>query len=239
MGQWLVRLVGDEHELAEISARCTGTTFSVLKEGDGYFLRADAFEHLADPSDVREQASEWAQWLRGSSWLALRSRGTVTPQEVRRIEADGTGHIYMYLSDTINVSEIASFVTIQQDGTTVEHHPADAIHHWIEVAQRDASVAKVLRLLALSRDWVNLYRVLEVIEEDLRGRTALASAGWVTASALRRFKHTANSVGATGDDARHGKESGTPPKSPMMLSEAAAMVEFVVHRWLQEKLASS
>jgi hypothetical protein len=82
---------------------------------------------------------------------------------------------------------------------------------------------------------VDLYRILEVVLGDVGGQDALATKGWTSLANIKSFKHTANSVGASGDMARHGTEQAQPPKQPMLLGEAKARVLFIVQAWLQEK----
>ena len=83
-------------------------------------------------------------------------------------------------------------------------------------------------------DWVDLYRIYEVIESDM-GRSVILAKRWATNADIKLFKHTANSVAATGDQARHGKETSTPPVKPLTLSEARALVDTLLRAWLAHK----
>ena len=56
---------------------------------------------------------------------------------------------------------------------------------------------------------------------------------WVSKAELKRFKRTANSVGAVGDEARHGKENTEPPPNPMALREAESLILKLVRDWLE------
>src|SRR5699024_4338714 len=116
-----------------------------------------------------------------------------------------------------------------------EIKPADDVPAWVELGINDEAVAKVLRLLTNSLDWVGLYRIYEVIESDIGGLDALVSTGWATKARVKLFKHTSNSPGAIGDDARHGKESSQPPSQPMHLHEARNLVESLINPWLKSK----
>jgi hypothetical protein len=57
--------------------------------------------------------------------------------------------------------------------------------------------------------------------------------GWATRAAVRQFKHTANSPGAIGHEARHGVDTGQPPPTPMSLGDAKALVNGIAQRWLR------
>jgi hypothetical protein len=45
-------------------------------------------------------------------------------------------------------------------------------------------------------------------------------------------KHSANSVKAAGDQARHGVEEKAPPVDPMTITEAKSLVDILLARWL-------
>jgi hypothetical protein len=60
----------------------------------------------------------------------------------------------------------------------------------------------------------------------------VAAAGWASEAQLRRFKHSANSVKAAGDEARHGVEATAPPVDPMTITEAKSLVDILLARWL-------
>ena len=91
---------------------------------------------------------------------------------------------------------------------------------------------KALRLAARddATEWVGLYRIYEVIEADLGGEHATAAPGMFPA--LKRFKHTCQSVAVAGDDARHGVERERPPRNPVTLDEARAGVAALMERWI-------
>src|SRR6266849_8946952 len=98
--------------------------------------------------------------------------------------------------------------------------------------------AKALRLRDDdSRGWVELYRLYEVIESDI-GRPVIVANGWVSDRDIGRFKHTANSVEAAGDEARHGKEETDPPARPLSLAEARTLIDRLLSGWLAFKAGS-
>jgi len=122
------------------------------------------------------------------------------------------------------------------DGKVTRSLPASSVPEWLAVALSNPAVAKAIRRFAAGGEsWVEPYRILEVIIEDVGTNNLLVQRGWYTASKIRTFKHTANSVAATGDEARHGADHKTPPKNPMRISEGKSLVSVLLHSWLQEK----
>jgi hypothetical protein len=126
------------------------------------------------------------------------------------------------------------------DGTVEEFHPADPVKQWAGLALKNDAVANVFRIFAVGTlNWINLYRILEIVGSDAGGLDAIVVQGWATKSSMSLFKHTSNSPGALGLDARHGAEATQPPKHPMDVSEARALVNSIVHAWLRSKAPGS
>src|SRR5204863_350395 len=63
---------------------------------------------------------------------------------------------------------------------------AETIPEWFSLASKDEKVAKALRLWGTGVfDWVNLYRVYEIIETDVGERIQLD--GWASKTLMSRF----------------------------------------------------
>ena len=99
------------------------------------------------------------------------------------------------------------------------------------MALADQNAERALRIFGRDdADYRDLYHVLEIAEAAVGNR--LFSDGTVTKAEIRRFKHTANSVHALGDAARHGHESTNPPSAPTPFDEAQALIQRVLSAWL-------
>ncbi len=103
---------------------------------------------------------------------------------------------------------------------------------WMKLAEEDEIVKNVFRQITeFEPNWINLYKVYEIVNKDA-GRTKIEQ--W-TNKKIGLFTHTANSQSAIGDDARHGVDKHDPPKEPMSLSEARALIRNLLKQWLQWK----
>ncbi|HHX68456.1 MAG TPA: hypothetical protein GX708_10445 [Gallicola sp.] len=168
----------------------------------------------------------------------MRSRTPIKTNLCSRIRPDGGRDHYSYFSDNIFVKDNLTIKKIKSNEKYELVKPADNILRWVRLGLKDKNVQKALRLYGMGNlDWVNLYRLYEVIEDDLNRYSSknVVQRGWATQKSIKRFKHTANSPGAIGDDSRHGKEYTKPPKNPMSLNEAHTLVEFIFHNWLRYK----
>jgi len=235
---WKVRIISDQYDLAELKQSFSTGIISIEEtENHEFYLISDSFQECTDDAQVTKIASNLIALIGGASRLALGGNIPLRQAETVKIKEDGTSLVFMHLQDTLHVRASLHLSVIDDEGNIVEEiKPADEVPNWVDLGMKYDSVAKVLRLYTQPLDWVSLYRIYEVIESDTGGLDTLASTGWATKPRIRLFKHTANSPGAIGDDARHGKESSQPPPQPMHLHEARNLVESLISPWLKNKL---
>ena len=237
--EWFVQIRGESFDLRELSKSLDLPELRVTQEGQAFILKSTEFNLLKDADDVRNRAIEIVSLINGAARLALEMPKPLAVDHVVKVNDDGTHESFFTGSGGITMggSGILSFVAA--DGTVQEIHQADPIPVWVATARHDTNVAKVLRLLgAGTYDWVNLYRIYEVIESDVKGISNIVKKGWATKRAIKRFKHTANSPAITENDSRHGKETKRPPRDPMALAEAKSLVKTIIHNWLRSKRKS-
>lgn len=103
---------------------------------------------------------------------------------------------------------------------------------WRKLAEEDEIVKDVFRRFReFNHNWSELYKVYEIVKKDA-GKKKIEQ--W-TKNKISQFTHTAKSQSAIGDDARHGVDHSDPPKEPMSLSEAKALIMTMLQKWLQGK----
>lgn len=236
--EWFVQLTGERFDLEELSKALNSPELCVTQEGKDFILKSTEFKFLKDADDVRNKAREILSLINGAARLTLGMQKSLAVTRVVNVRDDGTRQItgFVSISETINPRDKVSISTITTNGIVQEIHQVGPIPSWITTAQHDTNIAKALRLFGNeNQDWVNLYRIYEVIESDVGGVSNIVDKGWATKKALKRFKHTANSPTTIGDDSRHGKDTTQPPKNPMELSEAKSIIKTLIHNWLNLK----
>lgn len=234
---WKVRITGDSHDLHELQQSFAGSSISIESgRNHEHYLLADSFQECTNENEVKKAASKLIALIGGASRLALGGNIPITQSETVKVNANGSESIFMDYQDTAHARDAFHISAIDGEGNVIEEiKPADDVPTWVSLGMDDEAVAKALRLLAEPLDWVALYRIYEVIESDMGGLDALVSRGWATKARVKLFKHTSNSPGAVGDNARHGKESSQPPSQPMRLHEARNLVESLINLWLKGK----
>jgi hypothetical protein len=235
---WMVQLAGDTSDRSALAQSLTGTDLNVSHDGQDYVLTSDRFAPADDAVAVRQNAEDMVALLNGGSRLALDTTQSIRVGAVYRRRADGLRDAFIFpeplvlrfraISPTVKVTHV--------DGTVEEFHPADPVKPWLALAFANEAVAKVFRILSSGTlDWVNLYRIFEIIAADVGGLDSIASNGWGTKTSMQLFKRTANSPGVLGLDARHGAETTQPPPKPMLIAEARTLINSIIHAWLRAK----
>ncbi|MCX5902768.1 MAG: hypothetical protein NTV89_04690 [Proteobacteria bacterium] len=236
---WMVGLKGDRSDLEALAKSLNDPQITVIQEGDEFFLSSAALERQSSAEAVHEEAKKLTPLLNGATRLVLNSRERVTLGAISKSRANGKHDTIIFPEPlTIAVHMIAPTIRLTHiDGTVEEYHPADPIRDWMKIALIDSAVAKVLQIIGSEHlDWVNLYRIFEIIVQDCGGSSSIKEQGWATEKTMILFKHTANSPGTIGLAARHGVEHKTPPPKPMTISEARTLMDAIVHFWLQSKV---
>jgi hypothetical protein len=229
--EWFVRLKGIDVETERLLESLNSPVFCLTRKEDGFFLKSNEFGSLDKKEDVLEKAKEIVSWLNGTAAVTGRQTNLEVDESYLQLDKDGKRQHFVRKVLEVPVPSIRVSVTV--DGVPVELQ--NPITTWIESAQKDDNVAKVLRLFGKVLNWVNLYRIYEVIESDVGGIHNIVKGNWATNNEIKRFKHTANNPGVAGDDARHGKQTTQPPPKPMSLSEAKSLVKSIFQKWIEEK----
>jgi len=237
---WEVQVQGDLFDLEHLVRHFQSPGVSVSKSDrdDCYVLRSDQFDSCTTAEEVLSIAEGELPIISGVLKFVIDSREPLRTATVYKIHADGRREIFQHMTETLVLRDECEATLIDAQGNVVTSPVTISRTTAITaIAKTDSAVAKAMRLLAAPDvgTWVGFYRIYEVIEDDVGGESGLRQYGWAPESERRRFKHSANSVAAAGDDARHGKELTQAPVSPMSIEEAKAYVNYLLHAWLASK----
>ena len=231
--KWRVILNGDSLELKLLAESFTKSDCLIRQEDSMFTLSSAEFESLNHFGKISEYARQLIERINGSLVLIFGSNTPVTSGGVYELQPDGGRNVYASMHAQVHCRTFATATIVRADGSVEETRPADPVREWTGLAAGDKAVATVLSLLGTkTADWVNLYRIYEIVDEDSGG---IERRRWATKTTIRNFKHTANHPEVTGLDSRHGRMSGDPPKKPMLLGEAKSLIYSITLAWLREK----
>ena len=208
--------------------------FSLITENSEYYLTSSHWESLTNTSDVYWEATKRLQYISAVAMIHFTGFPLLKPDIICEVDEEGKRQRWVALSATISVD--SSSFSIQLEGCQ------DIIRNlefesWRKLAEEDEIVKNVFRQITkFEHNWINLYKVYEIVKKDAGKQNNIDRIQqWITKKKISQFTHTANSQSAIGDDARHGVDHNDPPKEPMSLSEADALIRNLLQKWLQWK----
>lgn len=210
--------------------------FSLITENSKYYLTSSHWESLTNTSDVYWEATKILQDISALAMISFPGFPPLKPDTICEVDEEGKRHNRVALSATINVGSSCS-VSIQLEGGQ-DIIPILEFDSWRKLVEEDEIVKDVFRQFReFDPNWINFYKIYEIVKKDAGeiNKKIDRIEQWITKDKIRQFKHTANSRRAIGDDARYGVDDNDPPKEPMSLSEAKALIMTLLQKWLQWK----
>ena len=232
---WRVKLKGDEFDLTQLADSMAESEPAITRQNDDFVLTSKALNAMEDVGAAWKMADELCVHLSGVATLVLSSRKQITASSLALVAPDGTQTAHVRASSTVRLRSIATITLTVGDSDPVSIRQADEVAGFLGLAAYE-NVAKVFRLLARHpTSWSDLYKIYELIKEDLGSDSDLIATGWTTKARLDLFRRTANHPDAAGDDARHGTSNAATPSEPMTLSEGSSYIRSILHPWLASK----
>ena len=228
--RWQIRIEGDKAALEYLASIFTGEPLVIERQEGGYLLSAAGWDSLQNVFDVYAASADVVGRLNGAALAGTGMLSPIVTTVVYETQADGTKHMWDY-GGRVPIRLPPPDVT-KADGS---RDPTKLLY---QASLADNALARALRVLAIGfPDWVTLYRLYEIIKEDMGGESGIIEQGWITRGDLRRFRHSANSPSVAGPHARHGVDGGAkPPKAPMSLADAQVVFGRMFESWAAMKI---
>lgn len=234
---WTVRLRGDREILRLLVVHYVGEELCLTEGSDGVYLGAACFGGLAAKEEVARAAKPLIEVLNGLMWLAMGYHCDLSYDLIVREDDLGQKMVYMSFSDTVTCTDFLVISTRdgEPDSEEVLWTPISTLNSTLPKVLNDPRASAALRFLKGGKTgWVELYKVFELIREDL-APLKLEDSGWITKRQLSAFTASANHPKVSGEDARHAVQSGQVPKNTMDLGTAQNLMSMLLRQWLDSK----
>jgi hypothetical protein len=228
---WWARLEGQEFDLEALAGALGDRSPVQIRQFDGrYYLRMAEFDQLNESGDVETRAGEVLRLVNGAARVEYGDTREVRVDAAARVHPNGQIQHFVHLSGAVHArARVSATLTVNGESVPAAREPTIA-ERAVETALNDPQAERALRIFGRDdMDYRDLYHVFEIAEAATGN--GIYSDGTVTTAEVRRFKHTANSVHALGDQARHGHEATRAPSQPTSFVEAQALVGRVLRVW--------
>lgn len=223
-------LTGDALDLEYLAAALPVGDARVIEDGDRFCITSAEADNVAD-AQVPEVARKLIARINGIGRL---QNASFSPVEFAGAYEDEAGVTVVGATATLRArsSITAEAAVLDSDGNIVPQ-PLPPGPGRLAIAATDRDVAEVLEILGQPQppNFAELYKIDEIIKSSGR-LTDLAQSAGVPDDERRRFKQTADHQDASGTDSRHARNKQQPPKSPMPIDQARAMIGKLVTAWL-------
>lgn len=191
---WAVRLVGNSFDVEEIELSFTSPQLYIKKIDNNYFIMSEKFDNINNAEEVFKLAKEYLNKIIASIYIFKGYKPRINVDLVMNLENPNLKQCYMFNEENINITDRVRITLIDETGEHVKEN--DIFKESFELSLIDEKVEKALELVYKegTKDWVNLYRIYEIIKNDIDP----VKQGWVKRKVIDNFKHTANHPAAAG-----------------------------------------
>lgn len=232
--RWKACIVGDELFLRDLARVLDADPCRVTQGDDGYIVEGDLFIDCTSEQQCYSIASQWLESLNGATALLGGNVEPIVLSYVMALAGNGTRHSFTLVDEAILIRDSCRTTVVRGDGTTEDSFPAEVVPELLAAGAAAPEVGKILRLIGKREcTWAQLYSIFEIVRASAGGDGALIAAGWLSKDTQSRFTRSANHPEIAGDGARHGVSSSQPPRHPMDLNEAKAVIHALVLNWIK------
>jgi hypothetical protein len=206
----------------------------VAEEGHAFVLRSPGFDKLTDAGAVRQHAVELVEVLNGLAKITVGDFDAVSVGAVTGDDGSGTHSIFVV--DEIKPRGRARGEVIDAaTGQPVARGQASDLLQQCVISLREPNVGHALRVFAGPTSAENLWKVYEIIRDDVGDKRQLENMRLATPDEIERFRGV-HYPSALGERARHAVEPSRPaPGNPMSLEEAQRFIARLLANWLSLK----
>jgi hypothetical protein len=231
--RWYLELEGHEFDLEGLAEFLTSGEITVTRRDDGqWYLSGAVFDGLENPSEVRDRSAEVEEILNGAGILFGLEKAKVGSTVLEVTDAGLRKHRILVAEPGKYGLRGRNAAMTGSDGESKENENALAFRKILKLAETNKRVSDALHFLALQPNWWNLYKVFEIVKDDVQDQVYKL----VDEKKLRAFTGTAQSPRLLGDEARHASASPKyfGPDEPTSLEEAQRLIRQLVEKWLQQ-----
>ena len=208
--EWRVYIKGDDYDLAVLRRCFTSGDLVIYQDDIGTYISGAVLEDYKDSGDAFDEVQRLLPSLNGVARTAVSGFGTIESTGQTRNGADGT------ISVRVSVTAMSTVRVRAEGQVSVNGVPAkDALPEtmaklWAASQARplEAAITKFGSMTTLN--WVDLYKIFELIRKAAGNQKMLIQKSGVTEQRISSFTYNANHPDLGGAGARHAVLPGEP-----------------------------
>lgn len=230
MGCVLFKLKGDKFDILTLSSYLHNSTWQIVDEDNIYYLYTKISDENTDYRLILKHGEEYLHFLNGAMKIVYPDLENVKIESFKIIKENGSKHYVMLCSPLKIRSRLHA--SLSKNGSAQDFESQTNIDFFIQKALQCKSVKDVLHFMN-NVTWSNLYKIFEIIRDDLGGQTAVETI--IPKVKLSSFTQAAQSREYIGDEARHASSKFKRPKNEISLNEAHKIIAQLISSWVTNK----
>ena len=234
MKKWQIELKGHKHDLEDLYENQESESWSIVKDGESFYLESVRFNNLLESGDVGQECDELLKIINGSAKLTINGYVPVIRGSVWELDSnDNRNKNFIELTETIKIREkiYAPSIVIEGRDTDIPPKKIDPLKIVADLALANQYVSDALGIYSKEKlSWSDLYKIQEIINDSC-GINTILDQSTISKKQLRRFKQTCQSHEAIGEESRHHSESHPKPENPMTYEQALHLITDLLKTW--------
>ena len=232
---WYVKLEGGDFDIGLFkelleSPHVESGSILVVEEDDSFYLTSGHFSDLVDAHDVMKMATDLLETINSILRLYCIPLGAISIGNSTHSIEDGQREGFTFLEGEFDARTVEYSIEAFHNELDIDHDPL-SLGNWFSLSISNEAVRDALHFFHLD-NWSSLYKVYEIVKDDIGGEGRIVELGWASRTQLREFRQTSQSVDVLSDEARHGIRKYPPPSSPTTLTDARNLIRLILRRWL-------
>ena len=245
MKRTLIQLTGEELDIIDIQSNLRTSEWKIIKDQDEYNLTSDFLNSITDHEEIKSKVRQFLDVTNGASNIIHGNHKKVSLGAIIQIDEQGRKIISVSITESITIRSRA-YGELRASGDT-NVYPT-TVETWLIKADKHESVRDVLHFFN-EITWWNLYKVYEIIKDDLIGvdlnhkkriikkdiEEIFKKRGITNFNKINDFTNVAQSRELLGDSARHATYKIKVPDIGMTLNDAHAIIRNLFDEWIKMK----
>lgn len=225
MRKVLVELEGDKLDIEELQSGLSSGNWTITKEGCKYYLNSDILDELSTNRQIADKAAEFIDIINGAANILYIDHGKVKIGNHKIVKDNKTNYVLMTETGYCKLKSQPRKTFLVED----KEISKPTIETWLVKSQTNRDILDILHFFN-EITWWNLYKIYEIIRDDVGGQKGLTKIGNKTE--LNHFTQAAQSRELLGDKARHASKKYKPPTNKLTIDHATDIIVRLFKNWL-------
>ena len=228
MRKVLEQLIGEKLDIEDLKTGLLSRVWTIAFEKEGYYLSSKILDGLFNNREIVLKACEFIDIMNGAANILYSNHKNVEVGNLTIVGPNGSNHVLIAETGHFKLrSRVREHLSVKNNDTS-----QPIIETWLNKSNVNSNVKDALHFFS-EVTWWNLYKIYEIINEDIGGQRRLYKL--IDKDQIKLFTQAAQSRELLGDNARHASKKYAPPKVKLTLEQACHIIVVLFKKWVDSK----